>query len=108
MPKQMNRGIMKVTEPKFQAVAPTTTASESPVVRPAAPVERVSKAETEAVASTIAQVQRSLPADRAARIEQIAQAVKKGQYQPNAQQIANRIVEQAELEARLRAALNKP
>ena len=98
---------MKVTDPKFQAVAPAKVSTDGPV-RAAAPVERVTTAESQALASTIARVGQSLPADRAARIQQLAQAVKKGQYQPNAQQIAERIIDQAELEARLRAALNKP
>src|SRR5438132_13881246 len=95
---------MKVTDHKSSAVAPAKAGSEGPV-RAAAPVEKVSTAQSEAVAATIGQVQRQLPVDRSARIQDIAQAVKKGQYQPNAQQIAERIVDQAELEARLRTML---
>lgn len=97
---------MKVTDPKFQAVAPAKVSTDGPV-RAAPPLERVSKAQSEAVAATLTRIGQGLPADRAARIRDIAHAVKKGEYKPNAQQIAERIVDQAELEARLRALLNK-
>ncbi len=97
---------MKVTDPKLQVVIPTKSAQEGPV-RAAAPVERVSTVHSEAVAAAVAQVKSSLPADRAARIAQIAQAVKKGNYQPNPQQIAERIIDDAELAARLQAMLDR-
>ena len=97
---------MKVTEPKFTAVTPAKAGTDAPV-RAAAPVEKVSTVQSDAVAATIAQVRGRLPVDRGARIQEIAQAVKKGHYSPNPQQIAERIVDQAELEARLRSLLTK-
>ncbi|MBK7858988.1 MAG: flagellar biosynthesis anti-sigma factor FlgM [Archangiaceae bacterium] len=97
---------MKVTETKISSAVQAKAGAETPV-KAAAPVEKVSVKQSEAVNATIAHVKSGLPADRTARIQEIATAVKKGQYQPNAQQIAERIMDQAELEARLRALLDK-
>ena len=96
---------MKVSEPKYVPVV-SPAKSDAPV-RAAARVERVSTAQSTQVATTLEAVKSNLPADRAARVRDIAQAVKKGQYQPDPQQIAEKIVDQAELEARLRAMLDK-
>jgi anti-sigma28 factor (negative regulator of flagellin synthesis) len=41
--------------------------------------------------------------DRAARVQEIITAVKNGQYYPSPQQIAQQLVSDAELEAKLRA-----
>ncbi len=98
---------MKVTDPKsLAAVGPQKAGTEAPI-RKAAPVETVSTVHSQQLQATVAHVQTQLPVDRAARVREIALAVKRGQYQPNPQQIAERIVDQAELEARLRALLSK-
>lgn len=44
---------------------------------------------------------------RAARVQEIINAVKSGQYYPSPQQIANQLVSEAEVEARLRALMSK-
>jgi flagellar biosynthesis anti-sigma factor FlgM len=94
---------MKVSEPKFApVVSPTKT--DAPV-RAVARAERVSTSQSAQIATVLESVKSNLPADRAARVRDIAAAVKKGQYQPDPQQIAEKIVDQAELEARLRAML---
>ena len=52
----------------------------------------------EAVRATVA-------SGRAQRVQEIINAVKSGQYYPSPQQIAQQLVSQAEIEARLRALL---
>jgi anti-sigma28 factor (negative regulator of flagellin synthesis) len=47
----------------------------------------------------------TLSAGRAERVQQIINAVKSGQYYPSPQQIAQQLVSEAEVDARLRAML---
>jgi anti-sigma28 factor (negative regulator of flagellin synthesis) len=44
---------------------------------------------------------------RAARVQEVINAVKSGQYYPSPQQIAQQLVGEAEVEARLRAMLTR-
>ena len=48
---------------------------------------------------------RSVAMSRSARVQEIVNAVKSGQYYPSPQQIAQQLVSEAEVEARLRAML---
>jgi negative regulator of flagellin synthesis FlgM len=96
---------MKVTDPKFSAVAQVKASTEAPAPK-ASPVEKVSTKASDRVQATIAQVKAGIPADRSARVQQIAQAVKKGEYQPDPQKIAEQIVDDAELSARLQTMLD--
>ena len=95
---------MKV--PELKSVGPAAPASTAKLEK-TAPVERVSTAQSQSLASTHTEVRAQLPAERAARVAHLAQTVKRGQLHPNAQLIAERILEEAELDARLRALLNK-
>jgi flagellar biosynthesis anti-sigma factor FlgM len=98
---------MKVSDPKALEVVPAAKAGSDGPVRSVAPVEKVSTQQSAALATAVNQARAAMPADRSARIREIAQAVKQGHYQPNPQQIAEQIVDDAELEARLRALLTK-
>ncbi len=49
----------------------------------------------------------TMAADRAQRVQEIVAAVKSGQYYPSPQMIAQQLVSDAEVEARLRAMLVK-
>jgi flagellar biosynthesis anti-sigma factor FlgM len=96
---------MKVSKP--EVAGPAKVGSDGPVrnVAKAQPVERISTVKSAELNHTIDSVRAQLPAERAAKVAQIAHAVKKGQYTPNAQAIADRILDEAQLDAKLRAML---
>jgi anti-sigma28 factor (negative regulator of flagellin synthesis) len=56
------------------------------------------------VQAVVQAVQASLGTDRAARIQQLEAAIREGGYQPDAGQLAEKIVQAAEVDARLSAA----
>ncbi len=49
----------------------------------------------------------SVASSRSARVQEIISAVRSGQYYPSPQQIAQRLVSEAEVEARIRALMAK-
>lgn len=49
----------------------------------------------------------TVSASRAARVEEIVSAVRSGQYYPSPQQIAQKLVNEAEVEAHLRVLMDK-
>jgi anti-sigma28 factor (negative regulator of flagellin synthesis) len=55
--------------------------------------------------ASLANVRTAVTSGRAARVQEIVNAVKSGQYYPSPQQIAQQLVNDAEVEARLRAML---
>ncbi len=55
--------------------------------------------------SSLESLRATLSAGRAERVQQIINAVKSGQYYPSPQQIAQQLVSEAEVDARLRAML---
>ena len=97
---------MKVPDAALSAPPPATAPAREPAFTPA-PIERVSNSSSQQVTATFAQVRAQLPADRAARVEQVTQAVSQGHYEPNPQRIAECIVEAAELDAKLSLLLRK-
>ena len=97
---------MKVPELKTtqQVTAPAKAGTEGPV-RSVAPVETISTAQSARLTETLASVKSQAPVDRAQRIADIAKAIKSGQYHVNAQQIAEQIVDDADLDAKLQQML---
>lgn len=97
---------MKVTDPKAAQVVPLvaqrTTAplekSES-----AGPREKVSVSGSPEL--DLAPLRQVAASNRSVRVQEVINAVKSGQYYPSPQQIANQLVSEAEIEARLRALL---
>lgn len=74
--------------------------------RPAEEVQdKVSVSTTDPAATKAAEA--SATASRAGRVQEIINAVRSGQYYPSPQQIAQKLVSEAEVEARLRALLAK-
>ena len=73
-----------------------------------APTERISTAQSARLTETLAAVKSQAPSDRAARIADIAKAIRSGQYHVNAQQIAEQIVDDANLDAKLQQMLKDP
>lgn len=78
-------------------------------VRPTRPVaaqqDKVSVTQTPGVQAALDTAKASAGMSRTGRLREIEQAVKSGRYQPNAQAIANQILDDAELNARLQAML---
>lgn len=97
---------MKVNDQKAGQIVPLAAQ------RAAAPAEKAeaSSGPKEKVSVTKAEASVDLPAaqatgaaSRAQRVQEVINAVKNGQYYPSPQQIANQLVSEAEIEARLRA-----
>lgn len=97
---------MKVSDQKTGQIVPlsaqrTATAPEPAVA--AGPAEKVSVTKSTEVDLMAAQSVAS--SGRAQRLQEVINAVKSGQYYPSPQQIANQLVSQAEIEAKLRSLL---
>ena len=99
---------MKVHETsQIRAVDPTAQAEkprDSKQVRERSP-DRVSTAETEKVAKAVAAASQGAGAARAAKLASIEAAVRSGVYRPDPQRIAEEILGEAELAAKLQAML---
>ena len=67
--------------------------------------DRVSTAETEKVASALADAAQGAGAARAARLRHIEAAVRQGVYRPDPQRIAQQILNEAEIAAKVQALL---
>ncbi|HET7754930.1 MAG TPA: flagellar biosynthesis protein FlgM [Anaeromyxobacteraceae bacterium] len=98
---------MKVRDAsQIQAVQPT---AQPDAVREARGrrerTDRVSTAQTEKVASAIADASRGAGASRAARLQVIEAAVRQGVYRPDPQRIAQQILNEAEIAAKVQALL---
>lgn len=94
---------MKINESVAPVVSGSTTrtaqSAEQKVVK-----DKVSVSSPEAQAA-VDGAQASINASRSARVAEIINAVQSGQYYPSPQQIAQKLVSEAELEARMRAIL---
>lgn len=96
---------MKVTDTsQIKALAPGKPPEPS---RPAGErtdlADRVSTEESARVAAAISTASQSAGAGRAGKLAAIAAAVRQGTYKPDPQQIAQQILDDAELAARLQA-----
>jgi negative regulator of flagellin synthesis FlgM len=67
--------------------------------------DRVSTSETGKVASAVAEAAQGAGVTRAARLRQIEAAVRQGVYRPDPQRIAQQILNEAEIAAKLQALL---
>jgi anti-sigma28 factor (negative regulator of flagellin synthesis) len=99
---------MKITETAMAvpASAPRVAAGsgqadqveQKPIIKDKVSMPATDRAALDAVQATVS-------SSRAARVQEIINAVKSGQYYPSPQQIAQQLVSDAEVEARLRAML---
>ena len=98
---------MKVTDQKAGQIVPLAAQRAAAPAQKAeaseGPKEKVSVSKAPSVDLSAAQNVAS--SGRAQRVQDVIAAVKSGQYYPSPQQIANQLVSQAELEAKLRALL---
>ena len=86
--------------------APIPGSPGASVPDPAASVtspDRVETHETDHVKSSVAKAVSMIASSRSARLQSLAQAVRSGAYQPMPADVADQILAQAELEARLAA-----
>jgi negative regulator of flagellin synthesis FlgM len=97
---------MKVTDTseikRFAPSAPADTLRPSSTERTGTE-DRVSTEESASVAAAVAQATQSAAGSRAAKLEAIAAAVTSGTYRPDPQRIAQEILDDAELAAKLQA-----
>ncbi len=100
---------MKVTDTsQIKALAPGTAPEPGRV--PAAardPGDRVSTDDSAKIAEVIARASGTASAGHAAKLQAIEAAVRQGTYRPDPQRIAQEILNDAELAARLQALLMK-
>jgi negative regulator of flagellin synthesis FlgM len=98
---------MKVTE--TTPVAPLPGSGEVPrEAREAAPraPDRVSTEQTARITAAISAASQGASSARAARLRNIEAAVQSGTYKPDPQRIAQQILDEAELSARVQALLS--
>ena len=96
---------MKITDTPAVAVAAVSTrAAQTPEPEPKEVADKVSMG-TPQQEATIQGARATVDATRQVRIQEIVSAVRSGQYYPSPQQIAQKLVNEAEVEARVRAML---
>ena len=81
--------------------APAKSAGDRSAIRPQA--DKVSLDGVKQVQAVVQAVQANLGADRSARLQDLENAIRQGGYRPDAGQLAEKIVQAAEVDARLRA-----
>ena len=69
--------------------------------------DRISTESSARVAAAVASAAQGASSSRAARLRDIESAVKSGTYRPDPQQIAQRILDEAEVSARVQALLSR-
>lgn len=100
---------MKVSDSQLSVVT-----AASPRAAQAVSQQKDAEAVQDKVSVSVAQdgaaveaASQSVSSSRAARVQEIVKAVQSGQYYPSPQQIAQQLVSEAEVEARLRAMMAK-
>jgi negative regulator of flagellin synthesis FlgM len=88
-----------------EAAGKRPEAERPPAIKPAATVEPSAVKHRDAVAAAIEQAQASSSTARSARLQELEAAIRQGTYKPDPQRIAERILESAEIAARVRASL---
>ena len=86
--------------PKVTDAAPAKPAGDKSAVRPQA--DKVSLDGVKQVEAIVQAVQTSVVVDRNTRLQELEVAIRQGGYRPNAGQLAEKIVQAAEVDARLR------
>jgi anti-sigma28 factor (negative regulator of flagellin synthesis) len=86
---------------KATDAAPAKPAGDKVAVRPQA--DKVSIDGAKQVEAIVQAVQTNMGVDRSARLQELETAIRQGGYQPNAGQLAEKIVQAAEVDARLKA-----
>jgi anti-sigma28 factor (negative regulator of flagellin synthesis) len=85
---------------KATDAAPAKPAGDRTAVRPQA--DKVSLDGIKQVEAIVQSVQTSMGVDRNSRLQQLEVSIRQGGYRPNAGQLAEKLVQAAEVDARLR------
>lgn len=97
---------MKVS--KTGEVGAVSAATEKPEVRPPAgreKVDKVSTAQTEEVSRAVALARQAATGARSAKLDAIEAQIRNGTFKPSPSAIAERLLQAAEIEATIQAAL---
>jgi anti-sigma28 factor (negative regulator of flagellin synthesis) len=87
-------------------VAKTAVSTQAPAEAPAAPVvDRVTLDQVGQIKTLVATGVTMAASERSERLHHLAQAVRSGTYRPNASQLAEQILAEAELDARIATVL---
>jgi anti-sigma28 factor (negative regulator of flagellin synthesis) len=97
---------MKVRETsEMQGVERTPSATAEPHARPA--MDKVTVESVRPPSELVTAARQHTTSSRAARMQELESALKGGRYRPDAQRIADQILSAAEVDARLRAMMQK-
>ena len=94
---------MKITDAKPVGGVERVTSSDPPVVTQ--PKDRVTVSESREVQASVASAQGSANRARPGRLKEIEQQVRAGAYHPDPSRVAEEILQEAEVEARLQSLL---
>jgi negative regulator of flagellin synthesis FlgM len=97
---------MKVTDTsQIRALSPETPVEpgRTPAAQRGEPTDRVSTSDSDRVAAVVAAASRGASSVRTAKLAAIEAAVRQGTYRPDPARIAQEILDDAELAARLQA-----
>jgi anti-sigma28 factor (negative regulator of flagellin synthesis) len=86
-------------------VDPAASKVQTDVAAPRRQPDRVSTADGQRAAALIRAVQASVGTSHSARLAEVENAIRAGSYAPSASQLASRLVDEAEVDARLQAML---
>ena len=98
---------MKVTDVKAVSGAERVKPGDASVAGPAGPKDRVSVEATKAAEASVAVAQHAAGGHRAARLQQLESQVRSGGYAPDASRVAEQILSDAEVDARIAAMLQR-
>ena len=102
---------MKINESlPVQVTAPTSRVNgdaDSQNLEQAKPVQDKVSVTSSQERAAVDAARAAVSSSRAQHVQEIIKAVKSGQYYPSPQQIAQRLVNEAEIEARVRAMMSK-
>ena len=97
---------MKISETNALGPVSATPRQNKPATPPD-PADTVSSPDAERLARAVAVTRQTAGAGRTARLDEIAAAIKSGNYRPDAGRIAEQILDAASLDARLQALLSR-
>ena len=91
---------MKITDTKPVGSVDRVTAQDPPVANP--PKDRVTVHESRAAQASVGAARHAASANRASRLKDIEQQVRAGNFKPNPSRVAEEILQDAEIDAKLR------
>ena len=86
-------------------VEPAASKPQTDVAVPRRQADSVSTAEAQRAAALVQAVQAKVGMSHTARLAEVENAIRTGTYAPSASQLASRLVDEAEIDARLQAML---